>query len=328
MLKNAKGFTLFEVALAIAIGAAIVLGAAPMVKKKAEDVVIFQTVARADMIHENALRFRIETGSWPANVGVLVSNNYITDNARETGFGDNFNISIVGADLELEIPTPNEGVANRIAGFLPTSEITGTTVNETITVTGNVLSFSPIQDLDGIRPWLGNYQAGGFNLDNLDNVSAVSLEVGQVRTQNLQMTSFNFLGAPCLTGQIGVSSTPQLLVCQSGAWAVGESPPVTPLRYIRTGSSINGMIRGQSAIVSVYGLTAARGTGTETLRAVRLTNCGSSTLASTRSLAMNWPDGSALHGSTFNIVVPASGCVRGFTDGGAALNMSAIAFPN
>lgn len=92
------------------------------------------------------------------------------------------------------------------------------------------------------------------------------------------------------------------------------------------GNEATGLKADQLYSVSVYGITANRGSdgSTPTLNSVRITNCAATPtqLAATAAPPINWHDGSAPHSATLNVKAPADGCIRAFTDIGAALNIT------
>jgi hypothetical protein len=158
---------------------------------------------------------------------------------------------------------------------------------------------------------------------NIANLSANSVDASSVETDHLRLTSNSVLGSSCNAGELGISSAQELLICDGGSF-VSVNRSTTPTTYNVSGPILNGLTPGDVLFVSVYGITRNRGTEIQTMTSVRLTNCGSSTLARTGTARYNWHDGSAPQSASFAVTVPASGCVRGYTDNGNAMNISAV----
>jgi prepilin-type N-terminal cleavage/methylation domain-containing protein len=314
-LLKQKGFTLIEVSLVAAIGIAILLFSAPYVTKKAEEALLYQTIGRVKMIYENSVRFRVDTGSWPANTTALVAANYLPSSAIVTGWGNAIGVAPAGTVAQLSLTAPNTQTAAKLAGLMIAPTLTGTTITETFSLPGQEGSTSGLQDLEGVKRWRGDYNAGGNDLLDVDNLTADSFDIVDTRAGSFLVQNFRSLGQPCLAGQIAVSTTPELLICSGGNFVSGTPPP-TPSRFRVNSSIINGLTPGDTVFISLYGITQLKGNGTQNLRSMRLTNCGSTTLATTRSLNIDWHDGQAPYSHSFPVIVPASGCLRGFGDGG------------
>lgn len=95
--------------------------------------------------------------------------------------------------------------------------------------------------------------------------------------------------------------------------------------HYRTGSSsVTGLIAGKKYCVSVYGITANRGTGGARLGPVYIANSGGTTLAQTSAANINWMDGNTPQTAIFVVTAPSDGVVNGYTDGGRAMNMVAF----
>lgn len=80
---------------------------------------------------------------------------------------------------------------------------------------------------------------------------------------------------------------------------------------------------GATYWINVYGIATNKGTGTATLGRVGVRECsGSSWLATTPLISVDWPDGNPPQSASFVITVPSTGCIRGVTGIGAAMHMS------
>ncbi|MFT6905824.1 MAG: competence protein ComGC [Oleiphilaceae bacterium] len=326
MLKKQAGFTIIEVSISVAVLISILLFSAPMIKKKAEDALVYQTLSRIKIIYESTIRFRVNTGGWPASVAVLETSNYIPNRSIQTAWGVPFNLIPSGGGVNLAFSTPTEGVATRLAGLMIAPTITGgTNITERITPTGQAASLTQLQDLAGTRVWTDDWNAGSNNLFNANNIVANSTDSNDFRTDTLQLQTLYPVGGACLAGQLGISTASELLVCNAGLWEEAVST-LTISNRINGNSSVSGLTPGDVAWVTVFGITANRGNGGATMQGVRLTNCGSSTLGSTRTVSVNWPDGNAPQVASFPATVPANGRFCGRTDNGNALNISVMTF--
>jgi len=217
-------------------------------------------------------------------------------------------------------------------------------------VTGAItMTVTNSQNLDYLKPDGSVFPTANFDWNNYDisNVNSLSantvnansfagssasitggVTAGSVSANSVTASSFIFnssaaIGGACNSGEVGISSAPELLICDGGSFASAISAS-TPAAYNVSGSILNGLTPGDVFLVNVNGVTAYRGTRWATLTGVRITNCGSLTLARQSNRYLDWPDGVTSHSASFVITVPASGCIRGFTDGGSAMNLSAI----
>ena len=121
-----RGFTLFEVSVAMSIAIAALLSFVPYYIKIMERGLVEQTAHRAKMVYEAAINYRLDNnGTWPGNTAVLTTNNYIPAVAATTSWGDNFVLAPAANNrLSLEFDLPNAKFVRAVAARLPAPTIT------------------------------------------------------------------------------------------------------------------------------------------------------------------------------------------------------------
>lgn len=150
---------------------------------------------------------------------------------------------------------------------------------------------------------------------------------GRTVKENATIVGFDFNILNC-----GEKCTQLTFTCNAGVLTATNGSTRYSAKCMQkacSGSSTNGQTiqnlkPNLPHYVSVYGITNNRGTGTDNLTSIRVTDCSNRELARTQSSRINWPDGNAPQQAGLNIISPASGCIKGWTDNGAALSMTAI----
>lgn len=174
-----RGFTLFEVSVALSIGITALLAFTPYYLKIMERGLIEQTAYRAKMVYEGAINYYIDNNQWPTDTAALSSGNYIIARAAQTSWGDNISVDVIAADnsLALTFTVHKVGIANSIAAKLPTASVdSNLQITEVILPPMANAAFATkadlnlLQDLAGTRAWTGNYDAGGKELTNVGNI--------------------------------------------------------------------------------------------------------------------------------------------------------------
>jgi len=174
-----RGFTLFEVSVALSIGITALLAFTPYYLKIMERGLIEQTAYRAKMVYEGAINYYIDNNQWPTDTAALSSGNYIIARAAQTSWGDNISVDVIAADnsLALTFTVHKVGIANSIAAKLPTASVdSNLQITEVILPPMANAAFATkadlnlLQDLAGTRAWTGNHDAGGNNLINVRNI--------------------------------------------------------------------------------------------------------------------------------------------------------------
>ena len=156
-------------------------------------------------------------------------------------------------------------------------------------------------------------------LENIDNTNLITQKI-DIKDQ-LILSKINNAGSGCSpNGSLSRTSTGVLLSCVSGVWSSNESV----IKSFSGTSSISGLTGGKKYLVSVYGITANRGTKNHTLNGVRVYNSSGGIIAATPSRYVNWADGSSAQSATLLVTAPSNGYIRGLTDAGNALTMVAI----
>jgi hypothetical protein len=90
-------------------------------------------------------------------------------------------------------------------------------------------------------------------------------------------------------------------------------------------NTVSGLVANKSYLVCIYGYISNRGTGATSMGEARITSgntFGSTSLFSTNTATINWPDGSAPASACFVITSPAGGQIWGWLDGGSGTVMT------
>lgn len=201
--------------------------------------------------------------------------------------------------------------------------ITATNVNGT-TGTFNTVNTTSLNATNGVFTndvGVGNrVTTNELMADDIQSTGDIGAS-GTVEGERLLLTGDHIVGGACTTKQVSTTSTGEILSCVSGSWVKAGA---AEQHILSGGSSIGGLTAGRRYLVSVYGITANRGTSNATLQSVRVTNSAGATLAATPAKYINWPDGNPPQSATFVVTGPADGIIRGYTDYGSALQMWAV----
>ena len=174
-----RGFTLFEVSVALSIGITALLAFTPYYLKIMERGLIEQTAYRAKMVYEGAINYYIDNNQWPTDTAALSSGNYIIGRAAQTSWGDNISVGVIAADnsLALTFTVHKVGIANSIAAKLPTASVdSNLQITEVILPPMANAAFATkadlnlLQDLAGTRAWAGSYHASGHDLRDIHRI--------------------------------------------------------------------------------------------------------------------------------------------------------------
>lgn len=102
----------------------------------------------------------------------------------------------------------------------------------------------------------------------------------------------------------------------------------TTIKRFTGSSGLSGLTAGKVYAVSVYGIMQNRGTGGNTFAGIKLTTSTGSTLVTTGTASIDWPDGNPPASYVFYIVAPSNGIIYGYVDDVAAKRMEAAELGN
>jgi prepilin-type N-terminal cleavage/methylation domain-containing protein len=209
-----RGFTLFEVSVALSIGITALLAFTPYYLKIMERGLIEQTAYRAKMVYEGAINYYIDNNQWPTDTAALSSGNYIIGRAAQTSWGEDISVDVIADNkLALTFTAHKVGIANSIAAKLPTASVdSNLLITEVILPPMANAAFATkadlnlLQDLAGTRAWTGNYDAGGNDLINVRNIKGSEnsrVEAGFLKPlRKISNTDRSCNDAPYLQGAI------------------------------------------------------------------------------------------------------------------------------
>lgn len=180
-----RGFTLFEVSVALSIGITALLAFTPYYLKIMERGLIEQTAYRAKMVYEGAINYYIDNNQWPTDTAALSSGNYIIGRAAQTSWGEDISVDVIADNkLALTFTAHKVGIANSIAAKLPTASVdSNLLITEVILPPMANAAFATkadlnlLQDLAGTRAWTSNYDAGGNDLINVGHITGSTTSI-------------------------------------------------------------------------------------------------------------------------------------------------------
>lgn len=144
---NNKGFTLFEVAVALTALALLTTAAIPFFIRQAEIAAAQKTAKEVSTIQEAAKWYYVNNKSWPASIGALQSAGFLNPSwSALNPWGNGYSISSNSTSFYVStfIPSNVTGVLTRA---LPGPTVSGGTVTSVIPVPGQEASVTSVTNL-------------------------------------------------------------------------------------------------------------------------------------------------------------------------------------
>jgi len=143
-----KGFTLLELAVALAGLAIITTAAIPYFIRQAEVAAAQRTTKEVSSIQEAAKWYRVQNGAWPASVATLQTAGYLNPSwPAQNPWGNAYSISSNSTSLTVTAILPDSmgGILSRaLPGASSTTVGTNRTVNSVIPVPGQEASLTTV----------------------------------------------------------------------------------------------------------------------------------------------------------------------------------------
>ncbi|MGB2045915.1 MAG: type II secretion system protein [Porticoccaceae bacterium] len=173
-----RGFTLFEVSVALSIAIAALLSFVPYYIKIMERALVEQTAQRAKMVYEAAINYRFDNSQWPSDTAALKDADYLPAAATQTSWGTEIVLEPADNDndLNMKFTLPEVRFVNAVAARLPAPQIDGMEIKELIVRPGEEASVQNLQDLAGTRRWTGHRDAHGKNIFNVNALSTKNIQ--------------------------------------------------------------------------------------------------------------------------------------------------------
>jgi len=147
---NDDGFTLLELAVALAGLAIITTAAIPYFIRQAEVAAAQRTTKEVSSIQEAAKWYRVQNDAWPASVATLQTAGYLNLSwAAQNPWGNAYSISSNSTSLTVTATLPDSmgGILSRVLpGVSSTTVGTNRTVNSVIPVPGQEASLTTVTD--------------------------------------------------------------------------------------------------------------------------------------------------------------------------------------
>jgi prepilin-type N-terminal cleavage/methylation domain-containing protein len=205
--KKHSGYTLVE----LLIVAAIIGIAATALLKQAQNKFVLDmassTSSKVQRVQRAAMRHHLATSSWPADANVLVTANRLTAAEATDPFGNAYAFTVIGDDFSMSIETSDALFAAKMRPMLPRSTLAGTVLTTVIDGTGSEAAHSALYVLNGSKPLTGDMDAGGFDIGNVNDVTASGVISSNFLTASTSVSAPRFADADDPTFGLDPAST-------------------------------------------------------------------------------------------------------------------------
>lgn len=174
-LLRIKGFTLIELMVTLSILSVVAAATMPYMTRQMDRVQVKKGIAEIQHVLIEARDYRVENGSWPASVDVLISAGRLPANANKSVFDTDYQFQVVsGNQLQLTVDAGSIRQQKRLLeADLPWIASVGTTsVTTRITPAGEEGSHAELYSLDGHKKLKGDMDVNDWSINNVYNLTA------------------------------------------------------------------------------------------------------------------------------------------------------------
>lgn len=178
--RKLNGFTMIELTAALAVLGLIALFGIPKIEEEWAERIVNHAASQVHDVLTASRRHRLDTQSWPSNIGDLTSNGYLTTTMATPPLGGSYTFNQVGDNFELRFNASQSIYANRLLARLPYARRIGVAdVATRIPIPGHEVSYAALDEKyyhrDGSRELTGTLAGGDQDAVNLRNIEMTML---------------------------------------------------------------------------------------------------------------------------------------------------------
>lgn len=252
-MRKQAGFTLIELMIVMFIVSILIVPMMNAFLAGIEERRVNTTVGEiSDLFQAAQLYAGNNSGTWPAEVGncataistlSTATEGYLVGFNVKSVYGNNYGtvcplIGPAPRRFSVTLDTGDVGVAQQIAGILPSTTVTGTTINTSVPLPAQIPAIANLLPRDGSQAMTGNLRLGSNNIEDVNQLKAVDVEISG--------TSLNGVNAKLskgihFAGIVGANSGLRYRkpICPSGSPAIPLVVPAGNSSTVGTSAQAN-----------------------------------------------------------------------------------------
>lgn len=203
-----RGITMIEVMATLIILGIVGMKLSQNHSMNNQAAVVDYAALSANTVANAAKKYRLQYGAWPTSTAQLVSASYLTASEATSPFGTPYTLTTSGTYLVVSNVASNASYAKRLKGVLQNGTVSGSTYSFSFQPSGWEVSLAGLYRLDGSEKLLGDMDVNSFNIRNINNVQASSINTGTLSASgSISGSSLSVSGSVSAGGSVTAGGT-------------------------------------------------------------------------------------------------------------------------